>query len=95
VGRKRHAVNHAVAGIPAPAGTHPVYEHRTPKSKPPLNFLAPDQSSPGSADTRLVSARGKEGCLGATCASVLAMMAVGQFPPALDGAIGDQPPLDN
>src|SRR5215475_8638676 len=43
-GRKRHAVHHAVSGIPAPAGTHPVSEHRTPKSRPTLDFPAPDQS---------------------------------------------------
>jgi len=33
--------------------------------------------------------------LGATCASVLAMMAVGQFPAERDGAIDDQPPSGN
>jgi hypothetical protein len=33
--------------------------------------------------------------LGATCASVLAIMAVGQLPPDLDGAIEDQPPSGN
>jgi hypothetical protein len=38
---------------------------------------------------------GKQGCLGATCASVLAMMAVGQFPTDLTGAIEDQPPSLN
>src|SRR5215467_4347281 len=53
------------------------------------------KASPGSADTRLRSALGKQGCLGATCVSVLAMMAVGQFPPELDGAIEDQPPSGN
>jgi len=33
--------------------------------------------------------------LGATCANVFAMMAVGQFPVELDGAIEGQPPSDN
>src|SRR6516225_4265412 len=53
------------------------------------------KASPGSADTRLLSARGKQGCLGATRANVLAMMAVGQFPTEFDGAIEDQPPSGN
>src|SRR5215475_3145449 len=53
------------------------------------------KASPGSADTRPLSARGKQGCLGATCASVLATMAVGQFPVELNGAIEDQPPSCN
>src|SRR6516165_2125920 len=53
------------------------------------------KASPGSADTKLRSALGKEGCLGATCANVLAMMAVGQFPAELNGAIEDQPPSGN
>src|SRR6516164_8537133 len=53
------------------------------------------KASPGSAATRLRSALGKPGCLGATCASVLAIMAVGQFPPQLNGAIEDQPPSGN
>src|SRR5262252_4797781 len=52
-------------------------------------------ASPGSADTRFLSALGKQGCLGATCASVLAMMAVGQFPAELNGAIEDQRPSGN
>src|SRR5215469_9090409 len=50
------------------------------------------KASPGSAATRLLSALGKQGCLGATCASVLAMMAVGQFPAERNGAIEDQLP---
>jgi hypothetical protein len=53
------------------------------------------KASPGVATTRLLSALGKEGCLGATCASVFAMMAVGQFPAELDGAIEDQRPSGN
>jgi hypothetical protein len=53
------------------------------------------KASPGVADTRLWSALGNEGCLGATCASVLAMMAVGQVPPELNGAIEGQPPSRN
>jgi len=53
------------------------------------------KASPGSAATRLWSALGKEGCLGATCANVLAMMAVDQFPPERDGAIEGQLPSDN
>jgi hypothetical protein len=53
------------------------------------------KASPGVAATRLRSAFGKQGCLGATCANVLAMMAVGQFPPELNGAIEDQPPSGN
>src|SRR5215469_18470289 len=53
------------------------------------------KASPGSAATRLRRALGKQGCLGATCANVLAMMAVGQFPPDLNGPIEDQPPSRN
>jgi hypothetical protein len=53
------------------------------------------KASPGSADTRLLSALGKQGCLGATCANVLAMMAVGQFPAEVDGSIEDQQPSGN
>jgi hypothetical protein len=53
------------------------------------------KASPGLADTRLLSASGKQGCLRATCANVLAMMAVGQLPPELNGAIEDQPPSGN
>jgi hypothetical protein len=49
----------------------------------------------GVAATRLLSALGKQGCLGATCASVFAMIAVGQFPAELDGAIEDQLPSGN
>src|SRR6516164_3916492 len=53
------------------------------------------KASPGSAVTRLRSALGKQGCLGATCASVFAMMAVGQFPPELNGVIEGQLPSGN
>jgi len=60
------------------------------------NFRRQSQkASPGSAATRLGSPVGKQGCLGTTCASVLAMMAVGQIPPELEGAIEDQPPSGN
>jgi hypothetical protein len=57
-------------------------------------FEAPEGLA-GSADTRLLSALGKQECLGATCANVLAMMAVGQFPRELNGAIEGQPPSGN
>src|SRR5262252_670355 len=53
------------------------------------------KASAGVVATRLRSALGKHGYLAATCASVLAMMAVGQFPPELDGAIEDQLPSGN
>src|SRR5262249_51970820 len=53
------------------------------------------KASPGSAAARLWSALGKQGCLGVTCANALAMMAVGQFPPELNGAIEDHPPSGN
>ena len=53
------------------------------------------KASPGSADTRLLSALGKQGCLGATCANVLAMMAVSQFPLDLNGVIEGQLPSGN
>src|SRR6516164_10517456 len=53
------------------------------------------KASPGSAATRLRSALGIQGCLGATWARVFAIMAVGQLPPEPDGAIEDQPPSGN
>jgi hypothetical protein len=53
------------------------------------------KASPDLAATSLLSALGKEGCLGATCTNVLAVMAVGQFPAELDGAIEDQLPSGN
>jgi hypothetical protein len=59
-------------------------------------FETPEpEASLGLAATRLLSAGGKQGCLGATCARVFAMMAVVQFPAELYGAIEHRLPSSN